>query len=89
MAFTFTNDTDDAHAFTVEKLGIDIEVPSGRTRTVVIEAPPGRYAMHCSVGSHQADGMKGQLVITGNDTTAPGASDADPAHSTNTHSHDG
>ncbi|MFJ2094995.1 cupredoxin domain-containing protein [Streptomyces sp. NPDC087901] len=40
VAFTFTNDTDDAHAFAVEKLGIDIEVPSGRTRTVVVQAPP-------------------------------------------------
>ncbi|MFJ8546863.1 cupredoxin domain-containing protein [Streptomyces sp. NPDC093586] len=89
VAFTFTNDTDDAHAFTVEKLGIDIEVPSGRTRTVVVEAPSGRYAVHCSVGSHRADGMKGQLVITGNDATAPPASDADPAPATDTHSHHG
>ncbi|MFJ2095554.1 cupredoxin domain-containing protein [Streptomyces sp. NPDC087901] len=90
VAFTFTNDTDDAHAFAVEKLGLDIEVPSGRTRTVVVQAPPGRYDMHCSVGSHQADGMKGQLVITSNDgAAAPGASGADPAGSSDTHHHDG
>ncbi|MET9596035.1 cupredoxin domain-containing protein [Streptomyces sp. NPDC006516] len=90
VAFTFTNDTDDAHAFAVEKLGIDIEVPSGRTRTVVVQAPPGRYAMHCSVGSHQADGMKGQLVITGQDTmTAPSPSATDAAASFDTHDHHG
>ncbi|MDX2624931.1 cupredoxin domain-containing protein [Streptomyces sp. WI03-5b] len=71
VAFTFTNDTDDVHAFAVDKLGIDIEVPSGRTRTIVVQAAPGRYAMHCSIGSHQADGMKGQLVITGQDTMTP------------------
>ncbi|MFE1251209.1 cupredoxin domain-containing protein [Streptomyces sp. NPDC058735] len=89
VAFTFTNDTDDAHAFTVDKLGIDIEVPSGRTRTVVVQAPPGRYAMHCSVGSHSADGMRGQLVITGDATTpAPDAShtgDATPSDAQHLH----
>ncbi|MFJ3224274.1 cupredoxin domain-containing protein [Streptomyces sp. NPDC086783] len=90
VAFTFTNDTDDAHAFAVEKLGIDIEVPSGRTRTVVVQAPPGRYAMHCSVGSHQADGMKGQLVITGQDSSiASHPTDTEPALSSDTHNHHG
>ncbi|MET7645816.1 cupredoxin domain-containing protein [Streptomyces sp. NPDC005426] len=90
VAFTFTNDTDDAHAFAVDKLGIDIEVPSGRSRTVVVQAPPGRYAMHCSVGSHSANGMKGQLVITGQDTTTvPGPADTDPAASSDTHKHHG
>ncbi|MER5556731.1 cupredoxin domain-containing protein [Streptomyces sp. NPDC002793] len=88
VAFTFTNDTDDAHAFAVDKLGIDIEVPSGRTRTVVVQAPPGRYAMHCSVGSHSADGMKGQLVITGDATTlTPEALNTDTAPATDAHHH--
>ncbi|MFD9541937.1 cupredoxin domain-containing protein [Streptomyces sp. NPDC060022] len=90
VAFTFTNDTDDAHAFAVDKLGIDIGVPSGRTRTVVVQAPPGRYAMHCSVGSHSADGMKGQLVITGDgNNPAPGASGTEAANPSDAHHHNG
>ncbi|MFD9499419.1 cupredoxin domain-containing protein [Streptomyces sp. NPDC060035] len=89
VAFTFTNDTDDAHAFAVDKLGIHTEVPSGRTRTVVVEAPPGRYDVHCSVGSHQADGMKGQLVITGGETAVVrDAANADSAGFSDAHSHD-
>lgn len=65
VAFRFTNDTDDSHSFAVDALDIDVAVPSGRSRVVVVEAEPGSYAFHCSVGSHRADGMKGELVVGG------------------------
>nr|WP_281373411.1 cupredoxin domain-containing protein [Kineococcus aurantiacus] len=77
VAFRFTNDTDDSHSFTVDQLGIDVTVPSGRDRVVVLDAPAGEYEFHCSVGSHRRDGMEGRLVVTadaGAASTRPAAS---------------
>lgn len=67
VAFRFTNDTDDSHSFAIEALDIDVQVPSGRSRVVVVKAEPGSYAFHCSVGGHAEDGMKGRLVVDGGD----------------------
>ena len=67
VAFRFTNDTDDSHSFAIDAFDLDVQVPSGRSRVVVVEADPGTYAFHCSVGSHADDGMKGRLVVDGGD----------------------
>lgn len=85
VAFRFTNDTDDTHTFAIDDLDVDVQVPSGRTRIVVVDAPAGDYAFYCSAGSHREDGMEGRLVIT--DATTDGAQPAadamtdSPAHS--------
>ena len=65
VAFRFTNDTDRSHSFAVEALGIDTTVPSGRTRTVVVEADAGTYPFVCTVGDHEGSGMVGSLVVVG------------------------
>ncbi|WP_157619913.1 cupredoxin domain-containing protein [Saccharothrix sp. NRRL B-16348] len=70
VAFKFTNDTDDNHTFTITELGVDIEVPSGRTRIAVVNARPGRYAVHCAAGDHEEKGMVGRLTVT-EDALAP------------------
>lgn len=64
VAFKFTNDTDDSHTFTITELGVDIEVPSGRTRIAVVDAKPGQYAVHCAAGDHREKGMVGRLTVT-------------------------
>ncbi|MEV1119217.1 cupredoxin domain-containing protein [Actinosynnema sp. NPDC049800] len=64
VAFKFTNDTDDNHTFTITELGVDVEVPSGRTRIAVVNARPGQYAVHCAAGDHQEKGMIGRLTVT-------------------------
>ncbi len=74
-AFRFVNDTDDDHTFTVDELGVDVLVPSGREGVVVVQAPAGSYVFHCSVGSHQEDGMEGRLVVA-TDAATPAATDA-------------
>ncbi|MFL1381721.1 cupredoxin domain-containing protein [Nocardiopsis protaetiae] len=65
VAFRFTNDTDGSHSFAIESLGIDVTVPAGRTRTVVVDLEPGVYPFVCSVGSHEENGMVGRLTVTG------------------------
>ncbi|ROP35892.1 cupredoxin domain-containing protein [Saccharothrix texasensis] len=46
VAFKFTNDTDDNHTFTITELGVDLEVPSGRTRSPWWT--PGRVGTRCT-----------------------------------------
>ncbi|TQM85028.1 cupredoxin-like protein [Saccharothrix saharensis] len=70
VAFRFTNDTDDNHTFTITGLGVDVEVPSGRTRITVVDAAPGRYAVHCAAGDHREKGMVGRLTVTEDALTA-------------------
>ena len=86
VAFRFTNDTDDAHAFTVDAFDVDVVVPSGRSRVVVVEAAPGTYPYHCSVGSHEEDGMKGRLVVVGEDGAGHAGHDH-AAHEGHDHAH--
>lgn len=82
VAFRFTNDTDDTHTFSVDDLGLDVQVPSGRTRVMVTDAPAGDYTFYCSVGSHREDGMEGRLVVVDG-----GSSAAPAAHVHDEHSH--
>jgi len=72
VSFQFTNDTGGTHSFAIDAFDLDVRVPSGRTRVVVVEAGPGTYPFHCSVGSHADDGMKGRLVVDGNDHSDDG-----------------
>lgn len=69
VAFRFNNDTEEAHSFAIEALGIDLTVPSGRSRTVVIDVEAGEYPFVCTVGSHQEDGMVGRLIVEGEGRT--------------------
>lgn len=79
-AFRFVNDTDDSHTFTVDELGVDVVVPSGRERLVVVQASEGSYVFHCSVGSHREDGMEGRLVVAAG--AGPASADAADAAGT-------
>lgn len=85
VAFRFTNDTDKSHSFAVEALGIDTTVPSGRTRTVVVEADAGTYPFVCTVGDHEENGMVGSLIVVGpggNATDGEDAADTEQARGT-------
>ena len=82
VAFRFTNDTDDTHTFTVDDLDLDVQVPSGRSRVVVVDAAAGEYGFWCSARSHREDGMEGRLVVVeGAGTGATGD------HGAHDHSH--
>jgi nitrite reductase (NO-forming) len=51
------------HSFVVPALGIDIELESGESTEVVINAPPGEYAFTCRVPGHEEAGMTGTLRV--------------------------
>lgn len=50
------------HTFTVEKLGIDVEVQPGQTKTITVKPnQPGTYRLICRY--HVRQGMVGQVVV--------------------------
>jgi plastocyanin len=51
------------HTFTIEALGIDVELPANTARRVEIPAPAGTYEVICAVPGH--DNMKATLTISG------------------------
>ena len=51
------------HTFTVEELGIDLEIPALKAKRVGIDAAPGTYEIICKVPGHE--NMVGTLVVEG------------------------
>jgi len=51
------------HTFTIEQLGIDVELPAGTNRRVEFTALAGTYAFHCTVPGHES--MTGMVVVRG------------------------
>ncbi|MGH3586095.1 MAG: cupredoxin domain-containing protein [Pseudonocardia sp.] len=78
VALRFANDSGDSHSFTIDALGVDVQVPSGRDRVVVVDAAPGEYAVYCSVDDHRDQGMVGRLTVVGNGAPAAVAPVAAP-----------
>jgi hypothetical protein len=76
------------HSFVIRDLGIDVELESGESAEVVINAPMGGYTFTCTVPGHKEAGMTGTLlVVTGLDivpSPSPSPDVVDSADSTNT-----
>jgi plastocyanin len=51
------------HTFTIQRLGVDLNVPVGGTRSVTFTATPGTYTFICTVPGHEAAGMRGTLTV--------------------------
>ena len=86
FAVTFANDGARPHSFSVASLDLDVVVPSGRSRTVVVRLDAGTYDFVCSVGDHEQEGMKGRVLVVGDDGVVPAAG---PSPGTGDHAHHG
>lgn len=51
------------HTFTIERLGVNVDVPVGGTRSVSFTANPGTYTFLCTIPGHAAAGMRGTLTV--------------------------
>lgn len=51
------------HDFTIDELGIDVDIDPGATEEAVINAPAGEYEFYCNVPGHKAAGMVGTLIV--------------------------
>jgi plastocyanin len=79
------NDGVAPHNFSIDELGIDIDLPAGETQETVINAPAGEYEYYCNVPGHKEAGMIGKLIVSEDaaaapaDTAAAGATPAQAA----------
>src|SRR5215218_5883797 len=58
------NDGAAPHNFSIDELGIDIDLPPGETQETVINAPPGEYEFYCNVPGHKEAVMVKTMTIT-------------------------
>ena len=51
------------HTFTIDELGVNLNVPSSGKRQVTFTAKPGTYTFYCAIPGHKDMGMHGTLVV--------------------------
>ena len=69
------------HNFSIDALGIDVDIAPGATEEVVINAPAGEYEFYCNVPGHKAAGMVGTLIVSAEAPTGAGGASAEAAAS--------
>jgi uncharacterized cupredoxin-like copper-binding protein len=86
VTFMITNDGVAPHNFSIDELGIDIDLPVGETQETAINAPAGEYEYYCNVPGHKEAGMVGKLIVSEDaaaaapgGTAVPGATPAQEA----------
>jgi len=52
-----------AHNFSIDELGISVDIAPGATEQTVINAPAGTYEYYCNVPGHKPAGMVGTLTV--------------------------
>ena len=63
VTFTLPNEGVAMHTFTIEELGIDVDLDPGATEEIVVNAPAGEYEYVCTIPGHAAAGMIGTLIV--------------------------
>jgi uncharacterized cupredoxin-like copper-binding protein len=67
------------HNFSIDELGISVDIAPGATEQVVINAAPGEYEFYCDVPGHLEAGMVGTLIVSEDvDVTALGDAGTEP-----------
>ncbi|HEV2106688.1 MAG TPA: cupredoxin domain-containing protein [Thermomicrobiales bacterium] len=51
------------HTFTIDELGIDVELAPGEEQMITINAPAGTYEYYCAVPGHAEAGMVGTMTV--------------------------
>ncbi|MBA2598015.1 MAG: cupredoxin domain-containing protein [Chloroflexia bacterium] len=63
VPFTLPNDGAAAHNFSIDELGINVDIAAGATGETVINAPAGTYEYYCNIPGHKEAGMIGTLIV--------------------------
>ena len=63
VTVTLPNNGAGPHNFSIDDLGIDVDVAPGETKTITIDAPAGEYTYYCNVPGHRAQGMEGTMTV--------------------------
>ena len=59
---TLPNEGVTLHNFSLDALGVSVDIAPGTTETVTINAPAGSYQYDCNVPGHKQAGMVGTLT---------------------------
>lgn len=51
------------HNFSIDALGISVDLAPGQTQSITINAPAGTYEFYCNVPGHKEAGMVGTLTV--------------------------
>lgn len=63
VTLTLPNDGAAPHNFSIDELGIDIDLAPGVTEEVIVNAPAGEYEFYCDIPGHRQAGMVGTLIV--------------------------
>lgn len=61
---TLTNTGAAPHNFSIDELGISVDLQSGESTTVTVNGAAGTYAFYCNVPGHREAGMEGTLTLS-------------------------
>jgi uncharacterized cupredoxin-like copper-binding protein len=65
VALRLDNQSNIPHTFTVDELGVNVEMPANSTGLALFRADAaGTYTLYCDVPGHRAAGMEATLVVT-------------------------
>jgi plastocyanin len=51
------------HTFTIDKLGVNLQLPVGSHRRITFSAPSGTYTFYCQIPGHRQAGMQGTITV--------------------------
>ncbi|MGH2524477.1 MAG: cupredoxin domain-containing protein [Anaerolineales bacterium] len=51
------------HTFTIDELGVNLQVPVRGEREITFTAAPGTYSFYCAIPGHALIGMRGTLTV--------------------------
>jgi uncharacterized cupredoxin-like copper-binding protein len=61
---TIDNTDGQLHTFTIDELGVDVEVAAGESETTTLNVPDaGEYTFYCTVPGHREAGQEGTLTV--------------------------
>ncbi len=63
VTFILPNEGAAQHDFSIDELGIKVDMPAGSTQTLEVDIPAGTYQYYCSIPGHKDAGMVGTLVV--------------------------
>lgn len=63
VTFTLPNEGAAEHDFSIDELGISVNMPAGTTQTLEVDIPAGTYQYYCNIPGHKDAGMVGTLVV--------------------------
>ncbi len=61
--FVITNQGAAGHNFSIDELGVSVDIAPGDSAEVTINAPAGTYEYYCNVPGHRAAGQVGTLTV--------------------------